>query len=193
MPRKFNVPKIIDSISPLKDVDGFHPVNFGLLALNRPSFIPCTPFGVIKLLEHYKIDIRGKRAVIVGCSNVVGKPMGLLLQFCETATCTICHILTKNLKEQTLDADILISAAGVPNLIKGDMVKNGAAVIDVGFNVIEQRNSDNSITRKICGDVEFESVKEAAAAITPVPGGVGPMTITMLMYNTIKACISTAY
>ena len=159
LPKKFDVSKITDAISYLKDVDGFHPLNFGYLALNRPLFIPCTPYGVIKLLEHYKINVTGKNAVIVGCSNIVGKPMGLLLQFCETATCTICHILTKNLKEKTREAEILISAAGKPNLITADMVKENAIVIDIGFNVTECQDNKGNIIRKVCGDVDFENVK----------------------------------
>ncbi|MBP7653574.1 bifunctional methylenetetrahydrofolate dehydrogenase/methenyltetrahydrofolate cyclohydrolase [Candidatus Dependentiae bacterium] len=188
LPKNYNQNNIIDSIFPEKDVDGFHPLNIGKLAIGKPDFISCTPYGVIKLLEYYNIPVKGKNAVIIGCSNVVGKPMGLLLQICEIATCTICHLHTKNIKEHTLNADLIISAAGSPNLIKSDMVKKNCVVIDVGFNVSEIVDSNGGIIRKINGDVDFENVKNIASYITPVPGGVGPMTITMLMYNTVKSC-----
>jgi methylenetetrahydrofolate dehydrogenase (NADP+)/methenyltetrahydrofolate cyclohydrolase len=179
---------IINSILPEKDVDGFHPQNIGLLAIGKPEFIPCTPFGVLKLIEEYDIKLKGKNAVVIGCSNVVGKPLGLLLQFCETATCTICHIHTKNISEHTLKADVIISAVGSVNLIKKYMIKPGAAVIDVGFNVLFEKDENGIEKRRVCGDVDFAEVEKIAGYITPVPGGVGPMTITMLMYNTVLAC-----
>jgi len=188
LPKHLNTSKIINYISPNKDVDGFHPLNIGKLALGCPVFAPCTPLGVLKLLEFYNISVRGKNAVIIGCSNVVGKPMGLLLQFCETATCTICHILTKDITEHLLKADLIISAVGIVNLVKADMIKPGAIVIDVGFNVIEtQDKHSGELIRKISGDVDFENVSKIAGYITPVPGGVGPMTIAMLMHNTLLA------
>lgn len=187
LPKQINVSRVINSILPEKDVDGFHPLNIGKLALGEPEFIPCTPFGVQKLFEYYDIPVKGKNAVIIGCSNVVGKPMGLLLQLCETATCTICHILTKDLREHTIDADIIISAAGVPNLIKAEHIKKNAVVIDVGFNETNIRNENGDMVRKICGDVDYANVIDKCSYITPVPGGVGPMTISMLMCNTVKA------
>jgi len=187
IPKHLDTSKIIEVIDPEKDVDGFHPINMGQLAIGIPKFIPCTPYGVLKLIEHYNIEVKGKNAVIIGCSNVVGKPLGLLLQFCETATCTLCHIETKNISKHTKNADIIISAVGKPNLITKDMVKKDAIVIDVGFNVIETKDKNNNLIRKVCGDVDYENVKDNCSYITPVPGGVGPMTITMLMYNTIKA------
>lgn len=190
LPEKLNTANIINAINPEKDVDGFHPLNIGRLACGNPNFISCTPFGVVKLLEFYDIPLKGKNAVIIGCSNVVGKPMGLLLQLCEIATCTICHIHTKNLKEHTLHADLIISAAGSANLIRQNMVKKGCVVVDVGFNVFETTDESGITVRKVCGDVDFENVKKIAGYITPVPGGVGPMTITMLMYNTVKSCES---
>ncbi len=163
-----------------KDVDGFSENNIGRLCLNLPATVACTPYGVMKMLEYEHIEIRGKNAVVVGRSNIVGKPMAMLLMNAD-ATVTVCHSKTKNLKEQCLKADILVSAIGKPKFITSDMIKEGATVIDVGMN-----RDENG---KLCGDVDFERVKEKCSYITPVPGGVGPMTITMLMYNTYLAAL----
>ena len=166
------------TISPDKDVDGFNPINVGKLVLGQETFVSCTPFGVIKLLEEYNIECEGKNAAIIGRSNIVGKPMIQCL-LNKNATVTICHSKTKNIKEITKNADILVVAIGKPKFVTQDMVKEGAVVIDVGIN----RNEEG----KVCGDVDFENVKKVAGAITPVPGGVGPMTIAMLMNNIVKA------
>ena len=163
-----------------KDVDGFSASNIGKLCLNSESTVACTPYGVMKMLEYENIEVNGKNAVVVGRSNIVGKPMVMLLLNAD-ATVTVCHSKTKNLKEQCLKADILVSAIGKPKFITADLVKDGAVVIDVGMN----RDSDG----KLCGDVDFENVKEKCSYISPVPGGVGPMTITMLMYNTYLAAL----
>lgn len=163
-----------------KDVDGFSANNIGNLCLNSKCTVACTPFGVMKMLEYENIEIKGKRAVVVGRSNIVGKPMAMLLLNAD-ATVTVCHSKTKNLKEECLKADILVSAIGKPKFITADMVKDGAVVIDVGMN--------RDLNGKLCGDVDFDNVKEKCSFITPVPGGVGPMTITMLMYNTYLAAL----
>ncbi len=179
LPDHINSTEVIDSINPAKDVDGFHPVNTGRLFNGQEDklrFEPCTPIGIMELLVRH-IDIDGKNAVIVGRSNIVGKPVAHLL-LAEHATITICHSHTKSLKEETLRADILIAAAGSPELITGDMVKEGATVIDVGINRVDG---------ELVGDVEFDKAKKKAKYITPVPGGVGPMTRAMLMKNVIKA------
>ncbi len=168
---------ILNAISPEKDVDGFHPVNVGNLVVGGDCFIPCTPHGVMKMLEWTGVDLKGKNAVMVGHSNIVGKPTAMLL-LNEFATVTICHVYTQGLAAICREADILVVATGVPELIKGDMVKPGAIVIDVGITRVDG---------KIVGDVEFEKVKEVASWISPVPGGVGPMTITMLMLNTLES------
>ncbi|MGC8942415.1 MAG: bifunctional methylenetetrahydrofolate dehydrogenase/methenyltetrahydrofolate cyclohydrolase FolD [Sulfurihydrogenibium sp.] len=179
LPSHINTLEIIESINPKKDVDGFHPLNVGKLATGRSDgIVPCTPFGIIKLLEHYNIDTFGKDVVVVGASNIVGKPMSLLFLKDEKSTVTVCHKNTKDLKSHTLKADILVVAVGKPKLITADMVKEGVVVIDVGINRVDG---------KIVGDVDFENVKEKAYAITPVPGGVGPMTVAMLLYNTLNA------
>lgn len=171
---------VIEAIDPGKDVDGFHPINTGRLFSGQKDllrFDPCTPLGIIELIERKGIDIEGKNAVIVGRSNIVGKPVAhLLLE--RNATITVCHSRTKDLKKETLDADILVAAVGRPNFITGDMVKEGACVVDVGINRVDG---------ELVGDVEYDSAYERAGAITPVPGGVGPMTIAMLMKNTVKA------
>lgn len=178
LPSHINTLEIIEAINPHKDVDGFHPINVGKLATGRDDgILPCTPFGIMKLLEEYNIEIFGKDVVVVGASNIVGKPMGLLFLKDEKTTVTICHKNTKDLKSHTLKADILVVAAGKPNLITADMVKEGCVVIDVGINRVEG---------KIVGDVDFENVSKKAYAITPVPGGVGPMTVAMLLYNTLQ-------
>ena len=169
---------ILDNISPLKDVDGFHPLNVGKLMLGQKGMIPCTPYGCLKMLQEAKIPIDGAHAVIVGRSNIVGKPMAQLL-LSQNATVTICHSHTRNLKEICRTADILVAAVGRPHFITADMIKPGAAVIDVGINRIAPK--------KLVGDVDFENAKEVAGAITPVPGGVGLLTIAMLMHNTVEA------
>ena len=178
LPKHLEINRAFEKISPIKDVDGFKPINVGKLLIGEDTFISCTPYGIIKMLEEYNIPIQGKNAVVVGRSNIVGKPLVQCL-LNKNATVTICHSKTENLINYTRNADILISAVGKANLITADMVKEGATVIDVGMN----RNNNG----KLCGDVDFENVKEIARYITPVPGGVGPMTITMLMNNVIKA------
>ena len=178
IPSNLDINEAFRTIAPEKDVDGFNPVNVGKLVLNQDTFVSCTPFGIIKMFEEYNIDLTGKNVVILGRSNIVGKP---LIHCClnKNATVTTCHSKTQNLKEITSKADILISAIGKANFVTEDMVKENAVVIDVGINRL-----DNG---KITGDVDFENVKEKASYITPVPGGVGPMTIAMLMNNVIKA------
>ena len=161
---------------------GFNPVNVGKLSLGQDAFISCTPFGVMKMLEEYEIELEGKTAVIIGRSNIVGKPM-LQCLLAKNATVTICHSKTKNLAKVASEADVLIAAIGRPNFVTADMVKEGAVVIDVGINRMENG--------KICGDVDYEAVVEKAKLITPVPGGVGPMTVAMLMYNVVKATNTT--
>ncbi|ADC88977.1 Methylenetetrahydrofolate dehydrogenase (NADP(+)) [Thermocrinis albus DSM 14484] len=178
LPPHIPLHEVITAISPRKDVDGFTPENMGkLIARMEDGFIPCTPLGIDLLLRHYNIPLKGKDVVVVGAGFIVGRPLSMLLLW-RDATVTVCHIHTKDLKRHTLTADILISATGVPHLIKGDMVKEGAVVIDVGIS----RLGD-----KIVGDVDYQSVKDKASAITPVPGGVGPMTVTALLLNTLKA------
>lgn len=178
LPKHIHEEKIILAISPDKDVDGFHPLNMGQLFIGSPRLVPCTPYGCLKILQELGLDIAGKQAVVVGRSNIVGKPMAaLLLQ--EHATVTICHSRTKNLSEITKAADILVVAVGKPNFITGEMVKPEAVVLDVGINRLP--------TGKLVGDVDFSSAVEVAGWITPVPGGVGPMTITMLLFNTLEA------
>lgn len=178
LPDHINETKILRAVTPLKDVDGFHPYNVGLLVEGNPRFISCTPHGIIKMLEFYNIDITGKEAVIVGRSNIVGKPVSMLLLH-RHATVTVCHSRTKPLDEVTRRADILVAAIGRANFITADMVKPGAVVIDVGIN----RNEEGKLT----GDVDFEAVSQKASYITPVPGGVGPMTISMLLWNTLES------
>lgn len=177
LPKQIDEDKILLAISPEKDVDGFHPVNVGNLSIGRPGFVSCTPAGVIQLLKHSGIEIEGKECVVLGRSNIVGKPMAMLL-LRENGTVTVCHSRTKDLKEITRRADILVAAIGKPKFIDADYVKEGAVVIDVGIH----RNENG----KLCGDVNFESVAPHCAAITPVPGGVGPMTIAMLMHNCVE-------
>ena len=178
LPAHIDAEEILKLIPAAKDVDGFSAENVGKLVLKEECLVACTPNGVMKMLEHYNIDPAGKHAVIVGRSNIVGKPMAMLLLNAD-ATVTVCHSKTKNLKEECLKADILVLAMGKPKFITADMVKDGAVVIDVGIN----RDTNG----KLCGDADFESVKEKCSFITPVPGGAGPMTITMLMYNTLQA------
>lgn len=178
LPEHINENVIINNIAPNKDVDAFHPVNVGKIMIGDYSFLPCTPAGVMELIASTGVEIQGKECVVVGRSNIVGKPMSMLLLH-KSGTVTICHSRTTDLKAECKKADILVAAVGVPNLIKGDMIKEGAVVIDVGMNRLE--------SGKLCGDVEFETASEKAGFITPVPGGVGPMTIAMLMQNTLTA------
>jgi len=179
LPEHINTKKIINSINPQKDVDGFHPLNVGKLATGiDEGVIPCTPLGIWIMLKHYDIEIFKKNVVIVGTSNIVGKPMGLIFLKNEEATITYCHKNTKNLKEHTKSADILIVAVGKPKLITEDMVKEGVVVVDVGINRLQNG--------KIVGDVDFDNVKNKAYAITPVPGGVGPLTVVSLLINTVS-------
>lgn len=178
LPKHINEEAVINAISPTKDVDAFHPVNVGKIMTGNYDFVPCTPAGVMELIKESGIDINGKECVVVGRSNIVGKPMAMLLLH-SNGTVTICHSRTKDLAEKTRNADILVAAVGIPEFIKGDMIKPGAVVIDVGINRIAPK--------KLVGDVEFEAAEKVAGAITPVPGGVGPMTIAMLMKNTVKA------
>jgi len=178
LPAHIRSEKILESVSPHKDVDGFHPMSQGMLILGGGGFRPCTPMGIMKLLESAGCDPKGKNAVVVGRSNIVGKPVALMLLE-KHATVTICHSRTVSLRDEVGRADILVVAIGKAGLVRGEWVKPGAVVIDVGVNRMP--------SGKLCGDVEFESAKERAAAITPVPGGVGPMTICMLLYNTLKA------
>lgn len=178
LPKHIDEGKVLDAISPLKDVDGFHPYNVGRLMTGSPIFQPCTPYGVMKMLEYRDVDLTGKEVVVVGRSNIVGKPVALMC-LAKHATVTICHSRTKNLAEQVAKADVVIAAVGQPEMIKGEWIKEGAVVIDVGVNRVGEK--------KLVGDVEFEAAKARASAITPVPGGVGPMTITMLLYNTVES------
>ncbi len=183
LPKHINEENIINAIDPKKDVDAFHPVNVGKIMIGNYDFVPCTPAGVMELIHESGIEVAGKDCVVVGRSNIVGKPQAMLLLH-ENGTVTICHSRTKNLKEAVSRADIVVAAVGKPNFITGDMIKEGAVVIDVGINRIAEK--------KLVGDVDFESASKKAAAITPVPGGVGPMTIAMLMRNTVKAAIIQA-
>ena len=182
LPAHMDAQKVIEAIAPAKDVDGFHVASAGALMVGQPGFWPCTPYGCMKMLESIGYDLSGKHAVVIGRSNIVGKPMALML-LQKNATVTVCHSATRNLKAMTLQADVVVAAVGKRNMLTADMVKPGAVVIDVGMNRDEQG--------KLCGDVDFDSVKEIASYITPVPGGVGPMTITMLLVNTLEAAEQT--
>jgi len=182
LPKQFDAEAVLEAISPEKDVDGFHVENVGALMQGNPRFVPCTPYGVMQMLKTENVPLKGAEAVIVGRSNIVGKPMAMLL-LAESCTVTICHSRTQDLAFHTRRADILVAAVGQPKMITGDMIKPGATVIDVGIN----RTPEG----KLCGDVDFESSKEVAGLITPVPGGVGPMTITMLLANTLEAAERT--
>ncbi len=186
LPAHIDSDRVIERINPLKDVDGFHPVSVGKMMLGQETFLPCTPHGIIKLLEEKEIPTSGAEIVVVGRSNIVGKPIAnMLLQKGNpgNATVTVCHTGTRNLKEHTLRADILIAAAGRPAMITADMVREGAVVIDVGVNRVPDDTKKRGY--RLAGDVDFEGIKDKASFITPVPGGVGPMTITMLLYNTV--------
>ncbi len=178
VPAHIDANKVIEAISPAKDVDGFHIASAGALMVGQPGFWPCTPYGCMKMLESIGYDLRGKHAVVIGRSNIVGKPMALML-LQKNATVTICHSATSNLKAMTLQADVIVAAVGKRNVLTADMVKPGAVVIDVGMNRDPQG--------KLCGDVDYTGVREVAGYITPVPGGVGPMTITMLLVNTLES------
>ena len=178
LPEHIDAQKVIEAISPAKDVDGFHMSSAGALMTGMPGFWPCTPYGCMKMLESIEYDLRGKHAVVIGRSNIVGKPMALML-LKKDATVTICHSATQNLKAITLQADVIVAAVGKRNVLTADMVKPGAVVLDVGMN----RNEEG----KLCGDIDFAGVEQVAGYITPVPGGVGPMTITMLLVNTLEA------
>ena len=178
LPKHINTEKVLEAISPDKDVDGFHPYNVGRLMVGKPTFQPCTPYGVMVMMKEIGLDLTGKNVVVVGRSNIVGKPVAMMcLQ--QHATVTICHSRTKNLADVVRSADVVIAAVGVPEMIKGDWIKEGAVVIDVGVNRVGEK--------KLVGDVEYAAAFERASAITPVPGGVGPMTITMLLYNTVDS------
>nr|WP_315241893.1 bifunctional methylenetetrahydrofolate dehydrogenase/methenyltetrahydrofolate cyclohydrolase FolD [uncultured Albidiferax sp.] len=178
LPAHIDAQKVIEAIAPLKDVDGFHIASAGALMTGTSAFLPCTPYGCMKMLESIGYNLRGKHAVVIGRSNIVGKPMALLL-LQKNATVTVCHSATADLKAITLQADVIVAAVGKRNVLTADMVKPGAVVLDVGMN----RTPDG----KLCGDVDFDGIKEVASYITPVPGGVGPMTITMLLVNTLEA------
>ncbi len=178
LPAHINAQKVIEAIAPEKDVDGFHVASAGALMTGLPGYWPCTPHGCMKMLEHIGYSLKGKHAVIIGRSNIVGKPMALML-LQEHATVTICHSATPDLKAHTLQADVIVAAVGKRNILTADMVKPGAVVIDVGMN--------RDDAGKLCGDVDYEGVKQVASHITPVPGGVGPMTITMLLVNTLAS------
>jgi methylenetetrahydrofolate dehydrogenase (NADP+)/methenyltetrahydrofolate cyclohydrolase len=194
LPERIDEQKILDAISPKKDVDAFHPENVGLISQGRPRFLPCTPYGIQELLRRYKIETAGKEVVIVGRSDIVGKPMALLMVqkgAAADATVTVCHSRTGNLAEVTRRADILIVAIGKAEFVTAEMVKPGAVVIDVGMNRKEKTvigdDGQPVLRNKLVGDVDFDSVKERAGAITPVPGGVGPLTVTMLLLNTLES------
>ena len=177
LPTHIDESKVLEAISPHKDVDGFHPYNVGRLVTGKPLFQPCTPYGVMKMLEAAGVDLSGKEVVVVGRSNIVGKPVALMC-LAKHATVTLCHSRTRDLAEKVARADVVIAAVGVPEMIKGAWIKPGAVVIDVGVNRVGEK--------KLVGDVEFEAARDRASLITPVPGGVGPMTITMLLYNTVE-------
>lgn len=188
LPKHIDEEKVLMAIDPDKDVDGFHPTNFGKMALDMESFIPATPYGIMELLRRYQIDISGKHAVVIGRSHIVGRPMSILLSRKSSpgnATVTLTHSRTKNLADITKEADIIVSALGVPNFLKGNMVKKGAIIIDVGITRVPDSSRPKGYV--ITGDVDYERVKEKASFITPVPGGVGPMTIAMLLQNTFLA------
>ena len=187
LPDHIKPQKIINSISPQKDVDGFHPENVGWLSIGKPRFIPCTPKGIMRILDYYNIDLIGKNIVVIGRSNIVGRPISILTSLNSqgsNGTCSLCHSRTKNLEQFTLNADVIITAIGKPNYLKGNMIKNGTVLIDVGINRVD---SDNEKGYVIVGDADWDSVINKVSSITPVPGGVGPMTIAMLIENTIEA------
>jgi len=185
LPEHINSQNVINSINPAKDVDGFHPENVGWLSIGKPRFIPCTPKGIMRIFSHYNIDLTGKDIVVIGRSNIVGRPMSILVSSNNAnGTCTVCHSRTKNINDYSRNADIIISAIGVPNFLTSEMIKENSVIIDVGINRID---SDNEKGYKIVGDADYDSVFDKVSKITPVPGGVGPMTIAMLVENTIEA------
>ena len=184
LPAHIDAQKVIEAIAPEKDVDGFHVASAGALMTGLPGYWPCTPHGCMKMLEHIGYKLRGKHAVVIGRSNIVGKPMAMML-LAQNATVTVCHSATTDLKHHTLQADVIVAAVGKRNVLTADMVKPGAVVLDVGMN----RDDDG----KLCGDVDFEGVRQVASHITPVPGGVGPMTITMLLVNTLASAEQTLH
>ena len=187
LPKQIESNKVINAIDPKKDVDGFHPENAGLLAIGRPRFIPCTPKGIMRILEQYKINLNGKHVVVVGRSNIVGRPISILTSMKmdgANATTTICHSGTPNIQYHTKTADVIIVALGVPSFLDQEMIKKDAVVIDVGINRID---ADNQKGYKLVGDADWQSIEKKASAATPVPGGVGPMTIAMLVENTVEA------
>lgn len=183
LPPQIDTEKVLEAISPFKDVDGFHPYNVGRLSIGKPIFKPCTPFGVMVMLREAGVELKGKEVVVVGRSNIVGKPVAMMC-LAEHATVTLCHSRTRDLPDVVRRADVVVAAVGRPEMIKGDWIKEGAVVIDVGINRVGDR--------KLVGDVEYESASRRAGAITPVPGGVGPMTITMLLFNTLESARRSA-
>jgi len=189
LPSHINEEKVLLAVDPIKDVDGFHPTNFGRMVLELPSFISATPFGIMEILKRYNIETSGKNCLVIGRSNIVGRPISILMSQkgpYGNATVTVAHSRTKNIKDLCLQADIIISALGIPEFIKEDMVKNGVVVIDVGITrVVDKTNSKGYVIK---GDVDYENVSKKSSYITPVPGGVGPMTIAMLLKNTLMAC-----
>ena len=189
LPSSINKNNILNSVNPDKDVDGFHPINYGKMTLGVNSFIPATPYGILQLFQRYKIDLEGKKCLVIGRSQIVGRPISILLsqsnEFCN-ATVTLAHSRTINLDLLTLDSDVIISAIGKPEFLKAEMVKEGAIIVDVGISRVKDASSQKGY--RIVGDVDFKSVSKKASYITPVPGGVGPMTIAMLLSNTLEAC-----
>jgi len=189
LPKHIDEQKVLMAVNPDKDVDGFHPTNVGRMTLDLPSFLPATPYGILELLERYKVETSGKHVVVIGRSHIVGRPMSILMSQkrpAGDATVTVAHSRTKNLKELTLQADIIVAALGIPEFLTGNMVKNGVTIIDVGITRITDETKKAGY--RLAGDVNFESVSPKSAYITPVPGGVGPMTIAMLLKNTLLAC-----
>ena len=189
LPSSINQNNILNSVNPNKDVDGFHPINYGKMTLGVNSFIPATPYGILQLFQRYKIDLEGKKCLVIGRSQIVGRPISILLsqsnEFCN-ATVTLAHSRTINLDLLTLDSDVIISAIGKPEFLKAEMVKEGAIIVDVGISRVKDSSSKKGY--RIVGDVDFKNVSKKASYITPVPGGVGPMTIAMLLSNTLEAC-----
>ena len=189
IPSSINQNNILNSVNPNKDVDGFHPINYGKMTLGLSSFIPATPYGILQLFQRYKIDLEGKKCLVIGRSQIVGRPISILLsqsnEFCN-ATVTLAHSRTINLDLLTLDSDVIISAIGKPEFLKAEMVKEGAIIVDVGISRVKDASSQKGY--RIVGDVDFKNVSKKASYITPVPGGVGPMTIAMLLSNTLEAC-----
>lgn len=194
LPKHISEEKVIETVKPAKDVDGFHPINVGKLVLNLPTYISATPFGIVQLFRHYKIETTGKHCVVIGRSNIVGTPMSILMgknNPVANCTVTLCHSRTRDLKEHTLQADIIIAAIGKPNFVTADMVKPGAVVIDVGINRVASAETKSGF--KLVGDVKFDEVEKKCSYITPVPGGVGPMTIASLLKNTLLAAKKEIY